>query len=304
MNKIFIILIYLIHILTKCEPRKKNLILGAIKNYSWNKIKPFFVSLTESNFENYDCVMFVINISIRTIKKLKSIGVMVFEFPKKYRKIRVNNVRYKLYEEYLRDKLDKYNMVLHVDVRDSFFQDNIFKIYENKGPFIGFSLEDGRIEERINSGWISYQYGNRILEKIKNETIICSGIIWGTSNEFYYLIGNIWKQIESKFLYDKKIIDQSTTNYLIYYKKIFKGKIETSNNDFGYVMTLGLSNINNYSFDINENLLNFKAKKKVAIIHQYDRKSQLVEIVKRKFISKKESNLHLNYKIKDRIDEI
>ena len=69
-------------------------------------------------------------------------------------------------------------------------------------------------------------------------------------------------------------------------------------------MTLGLSNINNYSFDINENLLNFKAKKKVAIIHQYDRKSQLVEIVKRKFISKKESNLHLNYTIKDRIDEI
>lgn len=33
------------------------------------------------------------------------------------------------YEDYLSDKLDKYNMILHADIRDTYFQKDVFKLY-------------------------------------------------------------------------------------------------------------------------------------------------------------------------------
>ena len=40
-------------------------------------------------------------------------GVIIHQIPEKYKGMKINNVRYKLYEEYLSNKLDIYNMVLH-----------------------------------------------------------------------------------------------------------------------------------------------------------------------------------------------
>ena len=177
MNIFLIYIINAIQIILACNSIKKNLIIGAIGNYKWQIIKPFFVSLYKANFQQYDCVMFVYNVPNITITKLKSIGVIVFQFPKKYHGMKINNVRYKLYEIYLSDKLDKYNMVLHVDVRDTIFQKEFFQMYDNKGPFIGFALEDENITEKINGKWMRNQYGIKIYEEIKYERAICSGTI-------------------------------------------------------------------------------------------------------------------------------
>jgi hypothetical protein len=51
---------------------KKNLIIGAITNYDWDKLSIFFNSLKMSKFENCDIVMYVGNMKQNTIDKLKS----------------------------------------------------------------------------------------------------------------------------------------------------------------------------------------------------------------------------------------
>jgi len=102
------------------------LILGVIANYNWKIIAPFFNSLKKANFNNCDCVMFVENISQETINKMESYNVKVIKIQREI-KARIINYRHKLYEEFLRNNSHKYNLVLSIDVRDSFFQKDIFK---------------------------------------------------------------------------------------------------------------------------------------------------------------------------------
>ena len=292
--RLFLIIIYFFQILIKCSDSfKKNLIIGAIKSYNWQKIEPFFISFKKANFKKCDCVIFFLNIDKDTLEKLKSLGIIVKEIPEKYREMKINNVRYKLYAEYLSDKLYKYKMVLHADVRDTFFQNDLFQIYDNKNKFLGFSLEEGKLSETLNADWIKNQYGDKIYEKIKNEKIICSGVIWGTVDKFYELVKNIWEQIELKSPYNYSIHDQTATNYLIYYKKMFHDSIITSDIYNGTVLTIGLARGMNFSFDSSENLLNFNDKIKVSVIHQYDRIPKIISITKKKFVIQKELNFNI-----------
>ena len=159
------------------EECKKNLLLGAIEKYPWIKIKAFFISFIKANFKNCDCVIFYRNINEDTLNKLKSLGIITYEIPKQYEGMKINNVRYKVYQDYLIDKLDEYRMVFHSDIRDTFFQKDVFQFYKKKYSFIGIALEDRNFTNRNNELWMKKQYGNQIFEEIKNKTIICSGTI-------------------------------------------------------------------------------------------------------------------------------
>ena len=48
---------------------KKNLIIGSMINYSWSKLKLYFISLLKTKIKNCDFVVFVGGISNETIKK-------------------------------------------------------------------------------------------------------------------------------------------------------------------------------------------------------------------------------------------
>jgi len=106
--------------------KKKNLILGVIKNYDWNAIYPFFMSFKNAGFNNCDCVMFVNEITQETINKISYFGVKVIQIERLIN-AKLVNYRFKLYEDFLRNNPDKYNLVLTIDVRDSIFQKDIFK---------------------------------------------------------------------------------------------------------------------------------------------------------------------------------
>ena len=259
------------------------MVIGILDRLSWIKVKPFFISYIIANFKNCDCVIFYRRIKIETLNKIRSLGIITFKIPKKYNRMKINNVRYKIYEDYLSDKLDKYNMVLHVDIRDTYFQKDFFKYYKNKKHFIGVALEDGNITDKISSSWMKNQYGKEIFEELKNKTIICSGTIWGTVDKFLELAKNIWKEVEKKSPYKYSIHDQTAEAYLIYHKNMFNDCIITSDIYSGPLMTVGLSN-KNFSYDSEDNLLNFKGDI-AAVIHQYDRKPNMVEIVNKKFIN-------------------
>ena len=294
MRILYLIILYAFSRLIKSKSNKKNLIIGAFKKYNWEQLKPFFISLYKSNFRKCDCAMFVQDISQRTKDILETIGVYIYEIPEKYRKMKINNVRYKLYEEYLQNKIDSYNMVLHVDVRDTFFQKDIFRLYKNKRSFIGFSLENGKINEKTNSIWMKAQYGEKIYEEIKGKKIICSGTIWGTIDKFYEFTKNIWNQILLKSPYNFRVHDQTATNYLIYHKNMFNDCMVFSDNDNGPIMTVDLDKNKSFSFDSKDNLLSFKGKDNVCIVHQYDRIDKIVKIVRKKFITKTDEILKLS----------
>lgn len=260
---------------------KKNLILGGIRSLPWKSIKPFFVSLFDSNITNCDIVMFCKKISDEVKDNLISLGVQILDIPEEFNKLLVPDVRYVLYERYLRDKWKNYNMILTVDIRDAIFQKDIFKQYENYNSFLGLAIEDGDLTEKSNKRWLSRIYGNDTYEKIKNERIICCGSVWGTADKFYQLTYDMSQELNAKYPLKLNVHDQPVLNYFVYYLKKYKDFIVKSDN-FGFVMTIGSANRKNISFDSEHNILNYKGEI-ASLVHQYDRFPDILHSIKKKF---------------------
>ena len=107
---------------------RKNLIIGAISNYNWDNVKIFFKSYQNVGYKNCECVMFVTNVSKKTIDEMKSCGIIVYSIPEQYKKELIINIRWKLYEDYLSKNQDRYNLVFTSDIRDVFFPKGSFSI--------------------------------------------------------------------------------------------------------------------------------------------------------------------------------
>ena len=84
----------------------------------------FYLYLLDVN--NCDCVIFIKNLKQETINKIEFFNVKTIKMQSSI-KSRIINYRWKLYEDYLRNNTGKYKFVLCIDVRDSFFQKDIFK---------------------------------------------------------------------------------------------------------------------------------------------------------------------------------
>ena len=282
---------------------KKNLIIGEVVNYDWNTVQPFFKSFEAVGFENCDCVIFVAKLSQDTISKIESCGVIIKNISDEYLKMNPNKMRYKIYFDYLNENLDKYNLILHTDTRDVVFQQDIFQLYGRKKPFLGLAIEDGNMNEFINREWFKYAFGEVVYKQIENERVICSGTIWGTADKLFLLIKEIWEILE-KGPSNVKLHDQTALNYIIYYEKIFDDCLIKTENKDGYILTLLLAKNKTFSFDSEDNLLNEKGEI-VAIVHQYDRKKDIAQKLRKKYsyegksnftkkiIKKKENNLNI-----------
>ena len=269
--------------------QKKNLLIGAISNYNWEKIKIFFTSFKESKFQNCECIIYVSNMSQSTIDKIESSGCLILQMPKKYDGEPIINARFAIYYDYLKENGDKYNLVFTADVRDVVFQRDVFQFYDSSKPFLGIALEDGYLTEQFNTKWLINGFGEDVYEAIKNERIICSGTVWGTPDKFGEYSKAVWEN--SKI--DKSgtmTPEQGVTNYLIYYKKMFNDCLIKSFNNDGYVMTIGLTDNKKIRLDIKLNVLNFKGEVP-AIVHQYDRYPVLVKLINEKYFPESNSRL-------------
>lgn len=256
---------------------KKNVILSVIQRYSLIVVLPFFKSLAYAKVYNTDIVIFVRNISEILINYLKSIGVFVYEIPSKYKNIPIINLRWKIYIDFLALNRNKYNLVFMADVRDTFFQKDMFKYYENKKSFLGIALEDDNLNEKINKKWVINIIGEEKHKIIKKERIICLGSLWGTFDKFFEFSNIIWNKLNII----KNSSDQGIANYLIYHEKIFKDCLVKSDN-FGPIMTIGITKRNKIILDKQNNILNFKGEI-ASVIHQYDRKRDIALKIIHKF---------------------
>jgi hypothetical protein len=280
---------------------KKNLLITSVINYGWEKMALFFKSFQKAQFENCDLVIFIQNISPFTISKLKSYGIIIYKIPDIYKKMKIINYRWKLYADFLNDNPNKYNLVFSADIKDVLFQLDIFKFYSSKKPFLGVAIEDGLLTEEVNKNWIVKAYGNKIHKAIENERIICLGTIWGTPEKFKEFSYILWKNLNSEWALVNKIFDQAVGNYLIYHEKLFNNSIIKSDNKNGPVMTIGLTKVENIKLDNDNNILN-EDLRVAAVVHQYNRKKDILKILINKYCPEIKKRLFY-YIINDRFSK-
>ena len=228
---------------------KKNLILSILIRFSWEKILPFIKSLIKANIQNCDTVIFVGEIKYSIINYLKSFGIIVYELPYKYENISLTSYRWKVYNDFLKVRRERYNIILSIDIKDSIFQNDIFNIYQDHEPFLAFSYEDATINEGITGYRIFKVFGKELLETIKNERIINAGVIWGTEKEFFIFSQILWE----KLLIYPQNGDQYMVNYLIYHEHIFK-KFIIFSDEHGPVITIGLTRRDRVNLDSQNNI--------------------------------------------------
>ena len=259
---------------------RKNLIIGLIKGYNWSIIRTFFISLISANYQNYDLVIFVDKLSEETLNKIKLCGAIVIDIPQKnlnYHEL----VKYKrkLFSDYLKENRDKYNLVFTTDVRDVIFQKDIFKYYENNNkPFISFTLEDVTLRNQVNEHWVKqFCKNDKEYERIADEQAINGGIIISNTDLFIEFCDALLETLSKS----SKIFEQGAINYLIYYKKLFSDSVIITDNN-GPIMTIFINKKNITHLNSENYLLNYKGEI-AAIIHQYDRKPEIIRIIKFKY---------------------
>ena len=263
------------------KQEKKNLIIGAFSNYSWDKIKTFFKSYQNVGFKNCDCVMFVSNLKKKTIDEIKSRGVIVYPIPEKYKDELIINVRWKIYEDYLNKNQDKYKLVFTADIRDVFYQRDLFQFYDSTKPFLGIAIEDGTLTGKHSRDWLIEAYGEELYKTIMNERIFCVGTVWGTTDKFTEFAKTMWNRISAL---PSKIwgVEQAVGNFMIYHDKMFNDCLIMSNNTDGYIMTIGITKPKNIILNLDIEIMNRKGEI-AAVVHQYDRHDILTKLVEDKY---------------------
>ena len=252
------------------------MILSVIVKYSWETILPFIKSVMRANINNCDIVVFFKEVSKRIVDTLQSFGIITYNISEKYTGI-PNNYRWKLYSNYLKDNKNKYNLVLCVDIRDTIIQNDIFKLYENHKSFLAFSYEEAKIEKIIMKNWIINTFGIQLFNSINKQYTINSGTVLGSLDIFIEFTNIIWP----KLLQYSDVIDQVVINYIIYHEKILD-KYLIFIDQYGAVLTLGLTNRKNIILDYQYNILN-KNGIIASIVHQYDRHKDIKKLIKYKF---------------------
>ena len=259
---------------------RKNLIIGLIKGYNWSIIRTFFISLISAKYQNYDLVIYVDKLSEETLNKIKLCGAIVIDIPQKnlnYHEL--VKYKWKLFSDYLKENRDKYNLVFTTDVRDVIFQKDIFKYYENNNkPFISFTLEDVTLRNQVNEHWVKqFCKNDKEYERIADEQAINGGIIISNTDLFIEFCDALLETLSKS----SKIFEQGAINYLIYYKKLFSDSVIITDNN-GPIMTIFINKKNITHLNSENYLLNYKGEI-AAIIHQYDRKPEIIRIIKFKY---------------------
>ncbi len=269
---------------------RKNLLIGAVTNYIWDDIAPFFNSYMQAGFENCDCVMFTGNMSEATLDKMRSCGVDVRPIPEEclngdYLNGIIVFYRFKLFYDFINERRSDYDMVLTADIRDVFFQRDLFKLCDASKPFLGIALEDKLIGEcPFNTTWIRNGYDEETYRAIKDKNAICMGTIWGTCSEFLRFIGEIIHELETGKAAGKIVNDQGSGNVILHTSGKFDDVMLPSANDDGCVMTIGETDSKALHTDSSGNVLNGKGQI-AAVIHQYDRQPAILDIVVKKYTS-------------------
>ena len=162
-----------------------DLVMGCACGYQIDSVRPFVESLFDLGQFRGEAVTFVRAEDKALTAYLEAVGVKVFslgiqdDYPIQASPVRA---RYFAYFKYLHDAVQSgrnYRSILLTDVRDVIFQRPLFETpsselelhYENRSTLIGAC--------KVNSQWISEQFGRQALASLADRPISCSGTVSG-----------------------------------------------------------------------------------------------------------------------------
>lgn len=211
-------------------PSKSNVVIGAARGYSFEQLRPFFLSLRRTGFAG-DSVLLWSELSAETRSSLEQSGVKLV--PIGYtgngaenpwsrawpiirpltaapigprlrcwlfkRLLNIATSRFIHALDFLEANIDRYCNVLLSDVRDVIFQDNPFREAQNH-PLIAF-LEAPHVkfgeEPKCNDAWIRNNYGSARLERLKGYRISCCGTVMGEISSVISYLRNFVGEIQN-----------------------------------------------------------------------------------------------------------
>ncbi len=268
----------------------KEVVLGCISGYDYDRIKPFIVSLKKSGFRG-DLCLFASKIDIATYKTLHQMGVKLIPFKDEYpfvkrfsisnlelksefpNQISVKYLRYILYYLFLSKFGNNYSKVMLTDVKDVIFQRDPFD-FDFDGGLYCF-LEDNYVTIKsspFNSGRILRHFGTEGLDQIGNNHPSCSGTIFGSVPDTLHYLGKMISLISS--IEAKGGGDQGLHNYVLYTEHF--NDLKLIEDAKGPVLTIASKIKKRIRFNEKGLAIN-RDGEEFNVIHQYDRHPELFE---------------------------
>jgi len=293
---------------------KKNLVIGAVRGYRFEQLRPFVVSLKRTAF-NGDLVLLWNSLIPETLAALNDHGVKLVHFSYRgsgalnswsrfwpalapivrlgfgsalARKIfksilPLQTARFFAYHDFLAAHADEYQHVLMSDVRDVLFQADPFSGFQ--GGLLVFE-EDGKLpladEKKCNAKWVEELFGPAALAGIGRFPILCSGTIMGDLQAMNRYLKEFEKLLGRARTVATGGSDQGLHNYLC--RAIMEPWFQVSKNGAGPVLTMTPTLAAGVDFQISSNGQILDAGGlPVPVLHQYDRHPELAAGLLRKF---------------------
>lgn len=271
---------------------KKNLILTIMHGYDYPFVEPFIESLQKTRC-TADLVIFVSDkVSKATKRILTKKGAIVIDYNSQYPFIQghreyfknivptvtINNYRFIFYLWHLVENGKDYQNVMLTDIRDVIFQREPFSNSFNDS--ICFFLEDPVQTfsySELNYKWLADATEPGMAAKFTNNTASCAGVTIGNVDR----VIDYLKFIKSKLDFREVLpwgLDQGIHNSYVYNVKPEKMIVYKSEQPFVYNMGA----YQPYKLNNKNEVVN-KEDKPFAIIHQYDRFGELLELMKLKY---------------------
>ena len=273
--------------------RQLDIVIGMAQDIDPKNLVTFCLSLRKYSSPSTTEVVLFMNSPVakrsREIAEKSNIKILEFEqfedsaVPRKefLYKYHPSSLRWTLIAKYFENEntRKKYSKVLLIDVRDSYFQSDPFKIIPD-GVVNAFYVFKGVESVSIaacgwNGGWVRDCFGENVLTEMGNNNIICSGVSIGTMEAVYEYLRSMEDillntkksqlSINSKFPNcERNGVDQGVHNVLVY-KNMIKYLSIMSENDGNVV------NLQGKTAKVVKKLVTNLKGDIFPIVHQYDR---------------------------------
>jgi hypothetical protein len=282
---------------------KPDLVIGAVRGYKFEQLRPFVVSLKRSGFQG-DLVFLWNSLADETRAELERHGAKLVHFDYRgsgslnswsrfwsqirpllrlpvgnsfrtavYKKIlNLAFVRYLHALDFLEQNRGRYRNVFLTDVRDVIFQDDPF-CDQLPGDMAAF-LEEPHMRyghEPMNDGWLLENYGPEMTAKLKDARISCCGTVMGTeAGMVRYLRAFVAEILRLRSVAHGA--DTSVHNVLLHER--LSGKISVIENFQGAVGTVNSDALDKLTVGASGLVVGID-KRVVPVLHQYDRDLKL-----------------------------
>jgi hypothetical protein len=233
-------------------------------NFKWDKTKIFVKSLRGTGYTG-DIVFIEGTQDEFTLAKYKWYDVTILPCEKGNR-----NIIEKFFT-FLVSNEEKYDKIILSDVRDVVFQYNPFECFKDDN--LHLTTEDLKIKDQpLNSFWIKQEFGMDALERMKNETIINAGVMYGGMN-------SIINWVEKCLIYSPKV-EQAILNYVVRMERL--EAVVEPNDGTSLVWTIGTKidteHDDFYKF-YGDHFIMTSTHYIPTVIHQYDRHPRIKEML-------------------------